>query len=163
MIWLRLKLHMIPSIAQEVDAVSIKYEKLLVEASNKEKFKELLLLQASIRGRIQEFEDLFEKNYENPLIVHFEKQKLRLRKLLQKEPVKIVTPPPEPAKPTVSPKPITTDDFIKDMIQKPFKRPASPAPVPPPNEWKELLFKIKLTKEEYSKLLTLKAKKNKIL
>lgn len=162
MIWLRLKLHMIPSIAQEVDSVYELYDKLLSESSNKVKLKELLLLQASIRGRIQEFEDLFEKNYENPLIIHFEKQKLRLRKLLQKEPPKIVTPPPE-LKQQNSAKPITTDDFIKDIMHKPAKRSASPSPAPEKNEWKELIFKIKLTKEEYSKLLTMKAKKNKIL
>lgn len=162
MIWLKLKLHMIPSISQEVDYVTQLYESLLNESSNKEKLKELLLLQVSIRGRIQEFEDLFEKNYENPLIVHFEKQKLRLRKLLQKEPIKLVTPPSEPIKSPNPQKPITTDDYIKDIIQKNVKRSNTPPPTAQA-EWKELVFKIKLTKEEYSKLLALKAKRNKIL
>ena len=155
-------MHLIPSIAQEVDTVCDLYEGLWSESNNKEKLKELLLLQASIRGRIQEFEDLFEKNYENPLIIHFEKQKLRLRKLLQKEPTKIITPPPEPVKSQNASKPISTDDFIKDIMHKPQKKTSQPTPTPQ-NEWKELVFKIKLTKEEYSKLLTLKAKKNRIL
>ncbi|OMJ75435.1 hypothetical protein SteCoe_25402 [Stentor coeruleus] len=162
MIWLKLKLHMIPSISQEVDHVTQLYESLLNESSNKEKLKELLLLQVSIRGRIQEFEDLFEKNYENPLIVHFEKQKLRLRKLLQKEPIKLITPPSEPIKAPNPQKPITTDDYIKDVIQKNVKRSNTPPPATQA-EWKELVFKIKLTKEEYGKLLNLKAKRNKIL
>lgn len=152
---------MIPSIAQEVDSVCRLYDGLLKESSNKEKLKELLLLQASIRGRIQEFEDLFEKNYENPLINHFEKQKLRLRKLLQKEPAK-VNPPSEPIKPQVPSKPISTDDFIKDIMQKPSKKAPQPAPSTS-NDWKELIFKIKLNKEEYSNLLKLKAKRSKIL
>jgi hypothetical protein len=161
MIWLKLKLHLIPSIAQEVDTVCKKYEQLLSESNNKEKLKELLLLQASIRGRIQEFDELYEKNYEDPLIVHFEKQKLRLRKLIQTEPQKPVQVV-ETGKRQNSPKPVSTDDFIKDILNKPAKR----APTPPPvvqTEWKELVFKIKLTKEEYSRLLTLKSKRSRIL
>lgn len=161
MIWLKLKLHLIPSISQEVDTVCKNYESLLLESGNKEKLKELLLLQASIRGRIQEFDELYEKNYENPLIVHFEKQKLRLRKLIQKEPQK-PAPLPEASKPQNSPKPVSTDDFIKDILQKPGKRTPTPPPVTQ-TEWKELVFKIKLTKEEYSRLLTLKSKRSRIL
>lgn len=161
MIWLKLKLHLIPSISQEVDTVCKTYEQLLLESSNKEKLKELLLLQASIRGRIQEFDELYEKNYENPLIVHFEKQKLRLRKLIQKEPQKHV-PVVEVNKAQSSLKPVSTDDFIKDILQKPAKRTSTPPPVTQ-TEWKELIFKIKLTKEEYSRLLTLKSKRSRIL
>jgi hypothetical protein len=161
MIWLKLKLHLIPSISQEVDTVCKTYEHLLSESSKKEKLKELLILQASIRGRIQEFDELYEKHYDDPLIVHFEKQKLRLRKLLQKEPPKLVTPS-EPMKTQSSAKPITTDDFIKDILQKPARRTPTPPPVSQ-SEWKELVFKIKLTKEEYSRLLTMKTKRSRIL
>lgn len=161
MIWLKLKLHLIPSISQEVDTVCRNYDQLLIEAGKKDKLKELLLLQASIRGRIQEFDELYEKHYDDPLIPHFEKQKLRLRKLLQKEPPK-AAPPQETIKPQSSAKPVTTDDFIKDILQKPARRTPTPPPVTQ-SEWKELVFKIKLTKQEYSRLLTMKTKRSRIL
>jgi hypothetical protein len=57
------------------------------------KLKELALLQASIRGRIEEFDLFFEENADDPRIVYFEKQRLLLRKLLQKKAV--IESPPE--------------------------------------------------------------------
>lgn len=130
MLWLRLKLNLIPCISEEVSRASELYQMLLQECvtGDKTKLKELALLQASIRGRIQEFEDFFEENTEHPYTQFFEKQRLRLRKLLQIEipKPKPITKPPSPEltieKLPEKPKPITTDDFVKDLLQKPAKR-----------------------------------------
>ncbi|CAG9322508.1 unnamed protein product [Blepharisma stoltei] len=169
MLWLRLKLQLIPCIAEEVSRACELYQMLLQEAGtgDKSKLKELTLLQASIRGRIQEFEDFFEENAEHPFIQFFEKQKLRLRKLLQME---IPKPKPveKPYEPEIiiekapdKPKSISTDDFVKDLLQKPSKRleSASQSQFNLQGDWKELVFKIKLTREEYNKLMIMKSKR----
>lgn len=48
---------------------------ILTEVLNgdKSKIKELALLQASIRGRIEEFDLFFEENADDPRIIYFEK------------------------------------------------------------------------------------------
>ncbi|KAL4492405.1 hypothetical protein ABPG72_005540 [Tetrahymena utriculariae] len=83
-IWLRLKLDLLPCIAQEVDRISLDYmdsvEK--VRAGDRLEYKNLVLKQANIRTRIEEFEKFYDKFYADYRIGYFEKLKLRLRKLL---------------------------------------------------------------------------------
>jgi hypothetical protein len=161
---------MIPCIAEEVTRVSELYALLLAEAAtgDRTKLKELTLLQASIRGRIQEFEEFYDQHATDPNIGFFEKQRLRLRKLLMMEfekPEPAVKPKPKP-KAAEAPKQkqsITTDSLVKDLMQRPNKTPTKERPLPakPVGDWTEMVFRIKLTREEYNRLMTLKARKMK--
>ncbi|KAL4446013.1 hypothetical protein ABPG74_011005 [Tetrahymena malaccensis] len=83
-IWLRLKLDLLPCIAQEVDRISLDYMESVekVRAGDRIEYKNLVLKQANIRTRIEEFEKFYDKFYADYRIGYFEKLKLRLRKLL---------------------------------------------------------------------------------
>ncbi|EAR85364.2 hypothetical protein TTHERM_00471410 (macronuclear) [Tetrahymena thermophila SB210] len=83
-IWLRLKLDLLPCIAQEVDRISLDYMESVekVRAGDRLEYKNLVLKQANIRTRIEEFEKFYDKFYADYRIGYFEKLKLRLRKLL---------------------------------------------------------------------------------
>eukprot|EP01017_Pseudomicrothorax_dubius_P036457 TRINITY_DN5221_c0_g1_i1.p1 TRINITY_DN5221_c0_g1~~TRINITY_DN5221_c0_g1_i1.p1 ORF type:complete len:215 (+),score=34.77 TRINITY_DN5221_c0_g1_i1:36-680(+) len=82
--WMRLKLHLLPCISQEVDAVIREYLGLVeqLKGGQKDAYDKLLILQLSIKARIDEFDQFFEENFTDYRIAYFEKQKLRLRKLL---------------------------------------------------------------------------------
>lgn len=170
MLWLRLRLHMIPCIAEEVTRVSELYALLLAEAASGDriKLKELTLLQASIRGRIQEFEEFYDQHATDPHIAFFEKQRLRLRKLLiiefeKPEPLLKPKPKAKLVEPPKQKQNITTDSLVKDLMQRPAKTPPRERPLPkePVDNWNEVVFRIKLTREEYNRLMTLKARKMK--
>ena len=166
MLWLRLRLHMIPCIAEEVTRVSELYALILAEAvtGDRTKLKDLTLLQASIRGRIQEFEEFYDQNATDQHISFFEKQRIRLRKLLMVEnekPEPIVKPKLKVIEPPKQKQNITTDSLVKDLMQRPAKTPNRERPLPkePTDNWNEVLFRIKLTREEYNQLMKLKARK----
>jgi hypothetical protein len=164
MLWLKLKLHMIPCISEEVTRVCELYELLSEEASqgDRSKLKELILLQASIRGRIQELEDFFEANFKDPRIQHFEKQRLRLRKLLQRSSTATSPPPkPPPRKVERVQSPPRQDSPPSPPQVKPEEPPIVKRAPPKQSEgsWNEIVFKIKLTAQEYNELMVLKAKK----
>mmetsp|Transcript_15778 Transcript_15778/g.28824 ORF Transcript_15778/g.28824 Transcript_15778/m.28824 type:complete len:170 (-) Transcript_15778:309-818(-) len=166
MLWLKLKLHMIPCISEEVTRVCELYGLLLEEASqgDRSKLKELILLQASIRGRIQELEDFFEQNFKDPRIQHFEKQRLRLRKLLQQRTSAESTPPkPPPRKSEKVPSPPQQGSPENPPQAKTERIEATPSVKrqlkTPDVAWNEIVFKIKLTPQEYNELMVLKAKK----
>lgn len=159
---------MIPCIAEEVTRVSELYALLLAEAATGDriKLKELTLLQASIRGRIQEFEEFYDQHATDPNIGFFEKQRLRLRKLLMMEiekPEPVIKPKPKAAEPPKQKQNITTDSLVKDLMQRPNKTPTKERPLPakPAADWTEMVFRIKLTRDEYNRLMTLKARKMK--
>lgn len=163
--WLRLKLEMIPCIAQEVTRAVELYSMLEIEArgGDKHKTKELAMFQASIRGRIEEFEQFYDGNALDDRIVFFEKQKLRLRKLLHpKAPPKPVTPV-QPSAPSPQPDSISTEQLVKTALRSQEKsRDRSPLPVKD-SEWKEVVFRIKLTPEEFSRLRIAKAQRANLL
>jgi len=166
MLWLRLKLSLLPCISEEVNRVSELYQMLLEEAQTGDKnlVKELNLLQASIRGRIQELEEFYEHNFEDHRVGFFEKQRLRLRKLLQTEKPKAESIQEEVEEEVQTPveKPISTDDFIQGLLNKPSEKPQQSTLNKSKSEWKEFVFKIKLTRQEYEKLMRFKAKKMKL-
>lgn len=156
---------MIPCISEEVTRVCELYELLLEEASagHRNKLKELVLLQASIRGRIQELEDFFEANFKDPRIQHFEKQRLRLRKLLQQRSNVEVTPPKPPPRRVERVQEQTVVESPTSPPQPQLNQTSPPVKRRPPKAaelaWNEIVFKIKLTPQEYNELMVLKAKR----
>ncbi|CAD8159900.1 unnamed protein product [Paramecium pentaurelia] len=113
--WLVLRLDLLPSIAQEVEQICIHYIHLCdeVRKGNKQAYQDLIVLQARIRGRMDDFDKFYDRNYADYRIGYFEKMKLRLRKLIsphidvnrliyeetqnynqQSSPIKNTTPPP---------------------------------------------------------------------
>ena len=157
MLWLKLKPSLIPCVAQEVSQVSDLYELMLSEVPDRQKLKELSILQASIKGRIQELDEFFDENPTSPYLPFFEKQRLKLRKLLQREPPQPV--PETPSESVIEPNEsvFSTDDYIKELLQKP--KPAAPPKPLEKTEWNEIVFKIKLTKKEYLQLMKIKAQR----
>ena len=152
---------MSPCISQEVSKVIELYSLLEIEArgGDRQKTKELAMLQASIRGRIEEFEQFYEQNALDDRIQFFEKQKLRLRKLLHPKPPPKPAVQAHPSPPSPVPESISTDQLVKSAIRS---RQKSREPTPLPgrdSEWKEVVFKIKLTAEEFSRLRMAKAQR----
>jgi hypothetical protein len=164
MMWLRLKLDMIPCISQEVTRALELYNLLEIEArgGDRQKMKELAMFQASIRGRIEEFEQFYEENALDDRIGYFEKQKLRLRKLLHPK----APPKPRaalPSAPSPQPDSISTELLVKTALRKQQEsRETTPLPSKD-SEWKEVVFRIKLTPEEFSRLRIAKAQRASLL
>jgi len=82
--WLRLKLELLPCISQEADKVGSDYQGLIerFRKGDKQVIQDILLLQASIRSRIDEFDKFYEVHFADPRIAYFERTKMKLRKLL---------------------------------------------------------------------------------
>jgi len=82
--WLRLKLDLLPCISQEADKAANDYNSLIerFRRGDKEVIQDILLLQASIRARIDEFDRFYEQNFSDPRIAYFERTKMKLRKIL---------------------------------------------------------------------------------
>lgn len=69
-----------------------------------------------------------------------------------------------PSSPPKQQKEFNTDDLVKNVMQKPTesaRRDTSPSQAKA-KEWKEIVFRIKLTPEEYNRLMVLKARKMKL-
>ncbi|EGR33724.1 hypothetical protein IMG5_042480 [Ichthyophthirius multifiliis] len=84
MIWLRLKLDLLPCIAQEIDRFcNLYFEKAKkVEQGDEEAYKNIIQLQKDALKRIDDIDAFYEKNYSDYRIGYFEKLKIKLRKLL---------------------------------------------------------------------------------
>ncbi|CAD8145571.1 unnamed protein product [Paramecium pentaurelia] len=138
--WLVLRLDLLPSIAQEVEQICTHYIHLCdeVRKGNKQAYQDLIVLQARIRGRMDDFDKFYDRNYADYRIGYFEKMKLRLRKLIsphidvnrliyeetqnynqQSSPIKNTTPPPVKDNQSNVQK-------VTEFVQVQQKRPQSP-------------------------------------
>ena len=117
-----------------------------VEEGDEESFKHFELLKISILARIDDYDEFYKRNFLDNRISFFEKQKFRLRKLIfesEHGKTKVVkgTPPPPPQQPEPS-------VYSKN----------------PANEAKHdnnVVYQVKMNKNDYNKLIAQKAKKGK--
>ena len=105
MIWVDLKIHLAPLFMKQIDEVSKRYisnfiyihiiyhilKKIelireLRTNSDGKILKEFNSLRQSIKNRIIELEEFYEDNFDNELIIYFEKGRYKLKKLLMYEP-----------------------------------------------------------------------------
>ncbi|CAD8064901.1 unnamed protein product [Paramecium sonneborni] len=208
--WLVLRLDLLPSIAQEVEQICINYIHLCdeVRKGNKQAYQDLIVLQARIRGRMDDFDKFYDRNYADYRIGYFEKMKLRLRKLIsphidvnrliyeetqnynqQSSPIKNTTPPPikdnqqnvqkvtefvqvQPKRPQSPPnKLIASSNYnstnkqkqatpISQNNKKASKQPqqGKSSQVKTKTQQDELVFTIKMSKEEYLQYIQAKQK-----
>ena len=84
--WKELRGFYFPIFMEEINKVKTKYLNLIqqIQKTNQEKDRKLYLeLRKSIEARIIEIEDFIEENFDKQFVLHFEKGKLKLKKLLQ--------------------------------------------------------------------------------
>ena len=84
--WKELRGFFFPIFMEEINKVKTKYLNLIqqIQKTNQEKDRKLYLeLRKSIEARILEIEDFIEENFDKQFVLHFEKGKLKLKKLLQ--------------------------------------------------------------------------------
>ncbi|CAK69015.1 unnamed protein product (macronuclear) [Paramecium tetraurelia] len=208
--WLVLRLDLLPSIAQEVEQICTHYIHLCdeVRKGNKQAYQDLIVLQARIRGRMDDFDKFYDRNYADYRIGYFEKMKLRLRKLIsphidvnrliyeetqnynqQSSPIKNTTPPPvkdnqqnvqkvtefvqaQPKRPQSPPnKMINSSNYnstnkqkqatpIAQNNKKASKQPqqVKTSQAKAKTQQDELVFTIKMSKEEYLQYIQAKQK-----
>ena len=84
--WKELRGFFFPIFMEEINKVKTKYLNLIqqIQKTNQEKDRKLYIeLRKSIEARIIEIEDFIEENFDKQFVLHFEKGKLKLKKLLQ--------------------------------------------------------------------------------
>ena len=84
--WKELRGFYFPIFMEEINRVKTKYLNLIqqIQKTNQEKDRKLYLeLRKSIEARIIEIEEFIEENFDKQFVLHFEKGKLKLKKLLQ--------------------------------------------------------------------------------
>jgi len=87
--WKELRGFNFPLCMEEVGKVKTHYLNLIqqIQKSNSEKDKKAFLeLRKSIEQRIIEIDNFIEENFDKPYVLHFEKCKIKLKKLLQVNP-----------------------------------------------------------------------------
>ena len=84
--WKELRGFYFPIFMEEINKVKSKYLNLIqqIQKTNQEKDRKLYIeLRKSIEARVIEIEDFIEENFDKQFVLHFEKGKLKLKKLLQ--------------------------------------------------------------------------------
>ena len=84
--WKELRGFYFPIFMEEINKVKSKYLNLIqqIQKTNQEKDRKLYIeLRKSIEARVSEIEDFIEENFDKQFVLHFEKGKLKLKKLLQ--------------------------------------------------------------------------------
>ena len=87
--WRELRGYYFPLCMEEISKVKTKYINLIqqIQKTNQEKdFKAFLELKKSIEQRIIDIDKFIEEKFDQPYILHFEKCKIKLKKLLQLNP-----------------------------------------------------------------------------
>ena len=87
--WRELRGFYFPLCMEEISKVKTKYINLIqqIQKTNQEKdFKAFLELKKSIEQRIIDIDKFIEEKFDQPYILHFEKCKIKLKKLLQLNP-----------------------------------------------------------------------------
>ena len=87
--WKELRGFYFPLCMEEISRVKTHYLSLIqqIQKSNSEKDKKAFLeLRKSIEQRIIEIDNFIEENFDKPYVLHFEKCKIKLKKLLQLNP-----------------------------------------------------------------------------
>ena len=108
--WVELKNYLAPTFSKEVDVVCERYiskylfyinihlfiinnidliKELQRDRYNDEYIESFLELRESIEDRIEEIENFYEMNFDQPYVQHFEKGRIKLKKLLMFEPFSI--------------------------------------------------------------------------
>lgn len=91
--WVELKNYLAPTFMKEIDHVCEIFidliRQLQVDRYNDEIIGEYLDLKQSIEERIEEIETFYEMNFDQPYAQHFEKGRIKLKKLLMFEPFAI--------------------------------------------------------------------------
>ena len=82
--WVPLKPDLLPSVITEVDRICQRHKELFVKAARGEtKYrKELEFLNVTIRARIEDFDNYYNKHFQDYRLPYFEKQKYRLKRLV---------------------------------------------------------------------------------
>ena len=84
--WKELRGFFFPIFMEEINKVKTKYLNLIqqIQKTNQEKDRKLYIeLRKSIEARIIEIDEFIEENFDKQFVLHFEKGKLKLKKLLQ--------------------------------------------------------------------------------
>ena len=84
--WKELRGFFFPIFMEEINKVKTKYLNLIqqIQKTNQEKDRKVYLeLRKSIENRIIEIDNFIEENFDKQYVLHFEKGKLKLKKLLQ--------------------------------------------------------------------------------
>ena len=84
--WKELRGFLLPIFMEEINKVKTKYLNLIqqIQKTNQEKDrKSYIELRKSIENRIIEIDEFIEENFDKQFVLHFEKGKLKLKKLLQ--------------------------------------------------------------------------------
>lgn len=92
--WKELRGFYFPIVMEEINKVKTRYLNLvqLIQKSNKESDRKLYLeLRKAIEDRIIEIDNFMEENFDKQFVLHFEKCKLKLKKLLQITPKEKLT------------------------------------------------------------------------
>ena len=92
--WKELRGFYFPIFMEEINKVKTKYLNLIqqIQKTNQEKDRKVYIeLRKSIEARIIEIEDFIEENFDKQFVLHFEKGKLKLKKLLQISPKEKLT------------------------------------------------------------------------
>ena len=87
--WKELRGFYFPLCMEEISKVKTKYINLIqqIQKTNQEKdFKEFFELKKSIEQRIIDIDKFIEEKFDQPYVLHFEKCKIKLKKLLQLNP-----------------------------------------------------------------------------